>query len=392
MFKNSGRQHDKIIMWGAPGSLWSGRVRAYLIKKGIEYEEAYPSHPRFQKEIAPLVGYFAIPVSELEDGTVIQDGTDTMIHLEERFPQHPMVPHSPVQKGVAWLIEFFGCDLFFIPAMHYRWNFPEQAAFLDAEFARSLSPYKDPARQQEVIAPIRDFFSTFPAVMGISEETIPAIESSHIECLEILNAHFLHHPYLLGGHPSVADFGLIGPFFAHLGRDPVPAKLMKTTAPHVYRWTERMFEPGFQDGEFSGLVNEFPADDAIPETLIPFLEYLFRDCGPQAQGMLDTFNAWVARDPERPAGSVVQSDPEAPPGAHPRLGEFDFVLRGVEVHSQAFSNVVHHFQRLADIVAALGEDGRARFEALMARTGGAGLMSTTLARRMKSEHYGFQLA
>lgn len=153
-----------------------------------------------------------------------------------------------------------------------------------------------------------------------------------------------------------------------------------------------MFEPGFKDGEFGGLVNEFPADDAIPETLIPFLEYLLRDCGPQAQGMLDTFNAWVASDPERPAGSVVQSDPEAPPGAHPHLGDFDFGLRGVEVHSQAFSNVVHHFQRLADIVAGLGDDGRAKFETLVARTGGARLMSTTLARRTKSEHYGVQLA
>ncbi len=387
MYRNSGKQHDKIVLWGAPISLWTGRTRAYLIKKGLDYEEIYPSNPRFAEEIAPLVGYFAVPVTELEDGTIIQDGTDTMVHLEQRFPNHSMIPSSPVQRAVAWLIEFFGCDLFFIPAMHYRWNFPEQQAFLDAEFARGLSPYKDPERQQAAVAPVREFFSGFPAVMGITEETIPAIEGSHIECLETLNEHFRYHPYVLGGHPSLADFGLIGPLYAHLGRDPVPADLIKKIAPHVYRWTERMFEAGLQDGEFVGLANEFPVDDAIPETLIPFIEYLFRDCGPQVQGMLDTFNAWAESEPERPPGSLVQTDPQAPVGAHPHVGDFDFVLRGTQIHSQAFSNVVYHFQRVLDVVSEFDNNGKAAFDGLMARTGGAGLMSTTLARRIKSEHY-----
>ena len=392
MYRNSGMQHDKIMLWGAPGSLWTGRTRAYLIKKGIDYQEIFPSNARFMEEIVPLVGYFAIPVTEQEDGMVIQDGTDTMVHLEQRFPERPMVPSSPVQQAVAWLIEFFGCDLFFIPAMHYRWNFPEQQDFLDAEFARSISPSKDPKQQQEAVAPIRAFFAGFPAAMGVNEKTIPAIEGSHIECLEILNQHFLHHPYLLGGHPSLADFGLIGPLFAHLGRDPVPASLMKNIAPHVYRWTERMFEANLKDGEFMDLDYEFPADDALPETLIPFIEYLFRDCGPQLQGMLDTFNAWVAREPDRPAGTLIQTDPKAPVGAHPELGNFDFELHGVTIHSQAFSNVVHHFQRVVDVIDALDENGKAAFDSLMTRTGGAGLMSTKLARRIKSEHYCFKLA
>ncbi len=392
MYRNSGKQHDNIVLWGAPLSLWTGRTRAYLIKKGIDYQEIYPSNPRFTEEIVPLLGYFAVPITELEDGTLIQDGTDTMVHLEQRFPQRPMIPNSPMQRAIVWLIEFFGCDLFFIPAMHYRWNFPEQQAFLDAEFARALSPHKDKARQREAVAAVREFFSGFPAAMGINEETIPAIEGSHIECLEILNEHFLHHPYILGGHPSLADFGLIGPFFAHLGRDPVPANLMKNIAPHVYRWTERMFEAGLRDGEFIELANEFPADDAIPETLIPFIEFLFRDCSPQVQGMLDTFNAWVESEPERPAGSLLQADPEAPVGAHPHLGEFDFVLRGVQIHSQAFSNVVYHFQRVLDVVAELDENGAADFNSLMTRTGGDGLLSTKLARRIKSDDYCFRLA
>ena len=38
------------------------------------------------------------------------------------------------------------------------------------------------------------------------------------------------YPYLLGGRPSIADFGFMAPLFAHLGRDPVPAALAATFA------------------------------------------------------------------------------------------------------------------------------------------------------------------
>ena len=392
MYRNSGQQHDKIILWGAPSSFWTGRVRAYLIKKRIDYQEIFPANPRYQQDILPNIGYLVVPVTEFEDGTLIQDGTDTMEYLEQRYPERPMVPTSPVQQAVAWLIEFFGCDLFFIPGMHYRWNFPEQQAHIDAEFARALSLRKDPEGRLADIAPVRAAFAGFPELMGVTPATIPAIEASHIECLKLLNAHFLHHPYVLGGHPSFADYGLIGPLYAHLGRDPVPASLMKNIAPHVYRWTERMFEAAQTDGEFIDTPYEFAADDSIPETLIPFIEYLFRDCGPQVQGMLDTFNAWANSEPGRPSGTPIKTSAESQGGAHPHLGSFDFKLRGITINTQAFANVVYHFQRVLDVVAALDDDGRANFDALVARTGGSDLMSTKLTRRIKSEHYQFLLA
>lgn len=392
MFRNSGQRHDKVQLWGGPASLWTGRVRAYFIKKRIDYQEIRSAHPRYKADIYPLLGYFAVPVTELEDGTVIQDGTDTMEYFEARHPERPMIPATPVQRAVAWLVECFGCDLFFIPAMHYRWSFPEQEAFIFTEFARVASLHTDPDKQFPDVEPTRSFFRDFPRQMGVTPETIPAIEASHIECLEHLNAHFTHHPYVLGGHPSIADFGLIGPLYAHLGRDPVPADLMKKIAPHVFRWTERMFEYNELDFAFTDRPYAFPDDDGIPDTLLPFLEYMFRDCGPQLRGMVDTFNAWATKHAALPAGSPVQIDPQARPGAHPLLGPFDFELRGTAVHSVAFANVVYHFQRVLDVVEALDGEGRRHFDALMSRTGGSDLLSAKLIRRIKSEHYRFLLA
>lgn len=67
----------------------------------------------------PLVGYLVVPVIELTDGTLIQDTTDTIVHFEERYPQPALIPNTPLQKAIAWLVGFFGSEMFFKPAMHY---------------------------------------------------------------------------------------------------------------------------------------------------------------------------------------------------------------------------------------------------------------------------------
>ena len=103
--------------------------------------------------------------------------------------------------------------------------------------------------------------------MGIYAATIPAIEAAYLDLLDVLDEHFLHHPYLLGGRPSMADFGLMAGLYAHLSRDPVPSALMKSRAANVYRWTERMNLANIDDGEFPEAGDTYPADDALPGTL-----------------------------------------------------------------------------------------------------------------------------
>jgi hypothetical protein len=45
---------------------------------------------------------------------------------------------------------------------------------------------------------------------------------------------------MLGGRPTLADFAMMGPLYAHLFRDPVPGKLVRTRAPLVGSWIERV--------------------------------------------------------------------------------------------------------------------------------------------------------
>ena len=85
-----------------------------------------------------------------------------------------------------------------------------------------------------------NYFNGFLPILGVTDDSLPTIERNYLELLDALDIHFQDYPYVLGGRPSFADFGLMAPLFAHLARDPVPASLMKNKAPNVYRWTERM--------------------------------------------------------------------------------------------------------------------------------------------------------
>ena len=53
---------DACTLWGGALSLYTGKVRSYLIKKGVPYREFYASHPDFQTRIRPVVGLGVTPV------------------------------------------------------------------------------------------------------------------------------------------------------------------------------------------------------------------------------------------------------------------------------------------------------------------------------------------
>ena len=61
------------------------------------------------------------------------------------------------------------------------------------------------------------------------------------------------------------------------------------------------------------------------------------------------------------------------------------------VHSQAFSSVVHHFQRVCEVISTLSNEEKTSFDELMKSTGGTSLMSTKLTRRIKIENCTFML-
>jgi len=332
-----------------------------------------------------------VPIMETPEGEIIQDTTDMIECLEARFPQPLMVPGTPVQRVVAWLLGAFGSEGLLQPGMAYRWFYrAEQEDFLRGEFGRIAYAGPDREARYEAGRQLLDYFNDYLPQLGVTPDTISAIEAAYCELLDALDIHFQQYPYILGGRPSIADFGLMAPLYAHLARDPVPATLMKHRAPNVYRWTERMNLASIADGEFFNCPETYAADDAIPATLEPVLRLVFQDWGAELLANAAFFNAWVASNPSLPTGHVVSEAGER--RVHPTLGFIDYQWRGCTIHRISLPLGLWHFDKAAAYARALSGEPRARFDALVQRTGGEHVMAIALARPMTREDYVLVLA
>jgi hypothetical protein len=280
---------------------------------------------------------------------------------------------------VAWLIGAFGSEGLLQPAMHYRWSYrEEQEPFLRAEFARAICAGPGRAADDAAAVATMQAMNGYLPFLGISAETAPAIEASYEALLAILERHFLQHPYLLGGLPSVADFGMMAPLYAHLGRDPYPSNLMKLKAPNVYRWTERMNLAQVGDGEFPDYPEAYPPNDEIPDTLRPLLQHIFADWGPELHAYANRYNDWVAANPKLPAGHPASLTGDR--RVHPSLGEVSYQLRGMTIQRQGAAQALWHFEKAASVARGFTGETRRRFDELLRQTGGEHVMALSLAR------------
>jgi glutathione S-transferase len=279
------------ILYGAPHSLYTGKARAYLRYKGLDWEERTATRDVYKDIIRPQVGAPIIPVLATAAGDYIQDTTDIIDFLEARHPQAPVYPPTPVQRLVALLLELYGDEWLVIPAMHYRWSvLDQQREFILAEFGRLSAPHGSHEEQLAAGEKVSRPFSGMVPALGITAATIPGIEAAYLQLLDQLNEHFARYDYLLGSRPSIGDYGFIGPLYAHLGRDPVPLALMQERAPHVYAWVQRMNNPRVLSGEFL-------ADDEIPDTLLPVLSTMCRDQLPDVLDVIAHNAAWLEANP-----------------------------------------------------------------------------------------------
>lgn len=257
---------DLYRLYGAELSLYSGKVRSYLRKKAIPFKEIRPTPALYKEFIEPRTGVRYIPVVQTPQDEVFQDTTVIIDELESRFPESSIYPKTAKQKLLALLFEVYGDEWLGIPAMHYRWNFKkENYRFVVEQFGQGRFPNSPKFVQRWWGAKASKRFQAKVPLLGITETMIPAIEKSYHELLAELQVHFVEHDYLLGNRPCIGDFGLIGPLYAHLYRDPHPGKLMKDHAPAVAKWVERMMSDDPIDGEFL-------CNDEIPNTLLPILQ------------------------------------------------------------------------------------------------------------------------
>lgn len=370
-------------LYGAYASLYTGKTRSYLRKKGIPFEECLPCTPHFRRHVTPHVGNKRIPMLEAPDGTIVQDSTEIFDFIEARHPLPPALPTGPRQRLIAHLFELFA-DALTPLAWHFRWHFPEENLhFVVRDFGRSFRPQGSDAELERYGRVIADQMEGKGHSIGITPDLFPALDAIYREVLDHLEAHFTHYPYLLGGLPCAADFALMGPLFAHLGRDPYPLHVMQRRAPRVFRWVEHMNTPELRMPEFSDLPQAWLAEDAVPQDVVALLAMLIRDFGPLYPASAKLYNQWVAEHPDLAEDSPVSERGEA----QPSLGPVELNLRGEPYTCASAPHGLWILQRSLDHLAALGADDKEACVELAATLGATQLLDVVLSRRLKRASY-----
>lgn len=357
---------------GSPISYYTGKVRAYLRFKGIPFEEVLSSRQVFEKVILPRVGFPIIPVFITEDDETLQDSTDIIDYLEQQYPAPSIYPATPRQKLVALLMEIYGDEWLVIPAMHYRWNLPENREYAIRQFGATSAPEKSAEEQKQIGFDRSQHFAGMVPRLGVTETNRAAIEASYLQLLSEFETHLSAYPFLLGSRPSIGDYGLIGPLYAHLYLDPASGKIMEAHAPKVAEWVSRTHDPQQHDGDFL-------PDDEVPATLLPMLGRMFGEHLPVLMSTLRHVEEWVAANPG------VRKLPRA-------IGMHRFTVEGRTEERGIFPANQWMWQRAHDFYHSLNQNEKALVCELFADFPEAiAALGTPIRHRIVRENYRFML-
>ncbi len=228
-----------MIVYGAKISYFTGKFEAYLRWREIGYEYRPLDAHMYRSVIPAHLGTTQYPSVELGDGRWMSDTTPMIAWLEQDMPEPSVIPEDPVQRYISLLVEDYADEWLWRPAMYYRWSFAPDRYLASTRLAEEIIRVRGVplgARRRWVA---RRQTRLFVSGDGVDDGNHKHVESSYLNLLDRLETIFAERPFLLGGRPTIADFGLMGPFWRHFVHDPTPARLMQERAPAVFEWAAR---------------------------------------------------------------------------------------------------------------------------------------------------------
>jgi glutathione S-transferase len=238
---------DKYRIFGGGISPYSVKVRSYFRYKGIPHEwivrdtNTMAEYKKYAKlPIVPLV------VTPEDEG--MQDSTPIIETIEARVPEPTIHPDDGTLRFLSELIEEFGDEWGNKWIFHYRWARDADQRSATERIVAGGFPDASDEERQKLAEDIRERMSGRGWVVGSNEKTVPLIEDSFEDSIQLIEQHLANRSYLFGERPSLADFGLAAQIY-QASTDPTAGAILSSGHDAICRWIDRMLDPK-AEGEF----------------------------------------------------------------------------------------------------------------------------------------------
>ena len=248
-------------IYGSELSPYSVKVRSFFRYKNLDHEWI-PRSPAVQAEFQKYAKLPLVPLVVTPEGEGIQDSTPILERFEASHPEPSVTPADPALAFVSALLEEYGDEWGNKWMFHYRWRYQPDVWSTAERIAQQMMGAQGTLAVAQARAAVASRMMGRLGFVGSNEKTEPLIEASFARALALIEAHLASRPYLLGGRPAMADFGLWAQLY-EAATDPTPGAIMRASAPNVMAWLQRMLSPR-AEGEFESL-------SALAPTLMPLL-------------------------------------------------------------------------------------------------------------------------
>lgn len=187
-------------------SQYSEKVRLILDYKGLTYRKIEVTPGIGQVELFRMSGQRQVPV--LKDGNqIVADSTEIAKYLDRQYPERPIIPTDPLQRGLCLLIEEWADESIGMKSRKALFGAISQ----DQNLRKSLLPTTTPDLLKNLVEVIPgDLLNVLGSGVGYSPDAVKSATKDLKQDLEALCLILLERPFLIGDQPTLADLAVAG--------------------------------------------------------------------------------------------------------------------------------------------------------------------------------------
>ncbi len=182
-------------------SQYAEKVRLILDYKGLPYKKVDVTPGVGQLEVFKMSGQRRVPV--LKDGSiVIADSTAIAFYLEKQYPEKPLIPTDPKQKGLCLMMEEWADESIGTKSRKVLYG----ALTQNQNFRTSVLPSTTPDFLRSFISSVPpEVMDMLGAGIGLGSDAIKEAQDALKQDLEALCLILSDSPYLTGDQITLAD-------------------------------------------------------------------------------------------------------------------------------------------------------------------------------------------